>query len=333
MEAAAALAIEISDLKNDFSKLKLALSREKLRANAAEKSRGEAEQELGLMRAELVKLKSISVAIPTRDSAEVAKAHKAKEQYRKEAESLRRQLDSFDPEKFLEVGERARAAEENLEKTREEVARLARLVKEYERAEKAAEEEKKEDPTILRLSQLQAELAAVSKENKKLLEAKNALDRQARERAAATEKVEKNVDIFKSKAAAAAASAAAADARSKLALQAQADMQVSLLEAKKEAAAAKAEAAAATKKLDALDRKRALGDADFAILETESLDDNPEALKHKCARHTSNVIILNSRITRLEVLFRARTEDRKRAAREIKEVKASAEAQVRVWYY
>jgi hypothetical protein len=90
------------------------------------------------------------------------------------------QLDSFDPAKFLELAERARAAEENLEKAKEEVARLTRLTKEYaptraaahrvssvasgslpqmftaawccryERAEKAAEEDKKEDPTLLR---------------------------------------------------------------------------------------------------------------------------------------------------------------------------------------
>ena len=80
------------------------------------------------------------------------------------------QLDSFDPEKFLEVGERARVAEENVEKAKEEITRLTRLVKEwvpcalcvlllrveftrcfmFERAEKTAEEEKKEDPTILR---------------------------------------------------------------------------------------------------------------------------------------------------------------------------------------
>jgi hypothetical protein len=40
------------------------------------------------------------------------------------------QLDSFDPEKFLELGERARAAEENLDKMKEEVTRLTRLVKE-----------------------------------------------------------------------------------------------------------------------------------------------------------------------------------------------------------
>jgi chromosome segregation ATPase len=131
---------------------------------------------------------------------------------------------------------------------------------------------------------LQAELAAVSKENKKLVEAKNSLDRVARERASATEKIEKSIDVFKSKAAAAAAAAAAADAKSKQCLQAQADMQLALAEAKKEAAAAKAESAAATKKLEALDRKRALGDSDFAILETDAMDDNPEALKHKCGR-------------------------------------------------
>ena len=131
---------------------------------------------------------------------------------------------------------------------------------------------------------MQAELAAVSKENKKLVEAKNSLDRVARERASATEKIEKSIDVFKSKAAAAAAAAAAADAKSKQCLQAQADMQLALAEAKKEAAAAKAESAAATKKLEALDRKRALGDSDFAILETDAMDDNPEALKHKCGR-------------------------------------------------
>ena len=78
----------------------------------------------------------------------MAKANKAKEQYRKEAESLRRrvrarfssslcllvtlpQLDALNPEKFLEVGERARAAEENLEKANAELTRLTRLVKEY----------------------------------------------------------------------------------------------------------------------------------------------------------------------------------------------------------
>ncbi len=128
---------------------------------------------------------------------------------------------------------------------------------------------------------MQAELAAVSKENKKLVEAKNALDRVARERAAATEKIEKNIDVFKSKAAAAAAAAAAAEAKAKQSLQAQAEMQAALAEAKKETAAAKADAAAATKKLEALDRKRALGDSEFALLETEAMDDNPEALKHK----------------------------------------------------
>jgi hypothetical protein len=100
------------------------------------------------------------------------------------------------------------------------------------------------------------------------------------------------------KAAAAAAAAAAADARTKQALQAQADMQVSLVEAKKEAAASKAEAAAATKKLDILDRKRALGDTDFAILETESLDDNPEALKHKYAHNSSHVTCHTPHVTR-----------------------------------
>jgi hypothetical protein len=171
-----------------------------------------------------------------------------------------------------------------------------------------------------RLAQLQAELAAVSKENKKLVEAKNGLDRVARERASATEKIEKNVDIFKSKAAAAAAAAAAADARAKQCLQAQADMQAALAEAKKETATAKAEAAAATKKLEALDRKRALGDSDFAILETEAMDDNPEALKHKCNRVFAHyhcfcfrydlvapLCALNL-LLRLEVLFRARAE-------------------------
>jgi hypothetical protein len=110
-QASASLA-ELSDLKAEYSKSKLLLSRERLRATAAEKSRGEAEQvpsasfstkpvqrfnscqELGLLRAELVKLKSNSAAVPSRDSAEVAKANKAKEQYRKEAESLRRQVES-----------------------------------------------------------------------------------------------------------------------------------------------------------------------------------------------------------------------------------------------
>ncbi len=179
----------------------------------------------------------------------------------------------------------------------------------YERAEKAAEEDKKEDPTLLRqplyccfavcnpqrdassrrLSQMQAELAAVSKENKKLVEAKNALDRVARERAAATEKIEKNIDVFKGKAAAAAAAAAAADAKTKQSLQAQAEMQAVLAEAKKETAAAKADAAAATKKLEALDRKRALGDSEFAVLETDAMDDNPEALKHKYEPQTITV--------------------------------------------
>jgi len=136
---------------------------------------------------------------------------------------------------------------------------------------------------------MQAELAAVSKENKKLVEAKNALDRVARERAAATEKIEKNIDVFKSKAAAAAAAAAAAEAKAKQSLQAQAEMQAALAEAKKEAAAAKADAAAATKKLEAQDRKRALGDTEFALLETEAMDDNPEALKHKYEPKTTNL--------------------------------------------
>ncbi len=123
----------------------------------------------------------------------------------------------------------------------------------------------------------------------------------ARERASATEKIEKNVDIFKSKAAAAAAAAAAADAKTKQSLQAQADMQAALAEAKKETAAAKAEAAAATKKLEALDRKRALGDSDLAILETESMDDNPEALKHKCGARPLTV----SRLARAIALSRS----------------------------
>jgi hypothetical protein len=181
-----------------------------------------------------------------------------------------------------------------------------------------------------RLAQLQAELAAVSKENKKLVEAKNALDRVARERASATEKIEKNVDVFKSKAAAAAAAAATADAKTKQSLQAQAEMQAALAEAKKETAAAKAEAAAASKKLEALDRKRALGDSDLAILETESMDDNPEALKHKCGGPSSKCHNFSppNRACRLEVLFRARAEDRKRHARDMKELKAGAEAQV-----
>jgi chromosome segregation ATPase len=134
---------------------------------------------------------------------------------------------------------------------------------------------------------MQAELTAVSKENKKLVEAKNALDRVARERAAATEKIEKNIDVYKGKAAAAAAAAAAADAKTKQSLQAQAEMQAALAEAKKETAAAKADAAAATKKLEALDRKRALGDSEFAVLETEAMDDNPEALKHKYEPQTN----------------------------------------------
>jgi chromosome segregation ATPase len=132
-----------------------------------------------------------------------------------------------------------------------------------------------------RLSQLQAELAAVSKENKKLVEAKNALDRQARERAAAAEKIEKSVDVYKMKASAASAAAAAAEAKAKQCLQTQADMQAALAEAKKDVAAAKAEAAAASRKLECVERRRALGDADFAVLETESMDDDPEALKHK----------------------------------------------------
>jgi DNA repair exonuclease SbcCD ATPase subunit len=136
---------------------------------------------------------------------------------------------------------------------------------------------------------MQAELTAVSKENKKLVEAKNALDRVARERAAATEKIEKNIDVFKGKAAAAAAAAAAADAKTKQSLQVQAEMQAALAEAKKETAAAKADAAAATKKLEALDRKRALGDSEFAVLETEAMDDNPEALKHKYEPQTMNL--------------------------------------------
>ncbi len=89
---AAALASELSELKVEHSKVKLLLSRERLRATSFEKGRGEVEQELGLLRAELVKLKSCSAAMPSRDSAEVAKANKAKEQYRKEAESLRRQV-------------------------------------------------------------------------------------------------------------------------------------------------------------------------------------------------------------------------------------------------
>jgi hypothetical protein len=174
----------------------------------------------------------------------------------------------------------------------------------------------------------------VSKENKKLVEAKNALDRVARERAAATEKIEKNVDVFKNKAAAAAAAAAAAEAKLKQSLQAQADMQAALSEAKKESAAAKAEAAAVCKKLEAIDRKRALGDSELALLETEAMDDNPEALKHKSLPPSRPPLLDSSDRTpyddccRLEILFRARAEDRKRAARELKEVKASAEAQV-----
>ncbi len=186
------------------------------------------------------------------------------------------------------------------------------------------------------------------KENKKLVEAKNALERVARERAAASEKIEKSIDTFKSKAAAAAAAAAAAEAKTKQSLQAQADMQTALSEAKRETAAAKAEAAAVSKKLETIDRKRALGDSELAILETEAMDDNPEALKHKCpplplpARHTPHQLAaaaLALRVTschvslcanspRLEILFRARAEDRKRAAREMKEFKANAEAQV-----
>jgi hypothetical protein len=91
-ESAAVLAVSLSDAKSELSRVKLLLSRERLRASAADKARSEAEHELGLLRAEIAKLKCSSAAVPSRDSAEVAKAHKAKEQYRKEAESLRRQV-------------------------------------------------------------------------------------------------------------------------------------------------------------------------------------------------------------------------------------------------